>query len=130
MHTLLRQPRAFASAMLLVVQVLSLGHVALAAHALSEDGKLFEVASVTVDAHHGEGVDEGHLCAREQSPHHDLGDCAIAASWSSPSVVSAPGARAEAARRALVATLTAARRFTVVQLEPLSLAPKASPPQA
>ncbi len=121
----LRQPRAFISALLLCVQMLGLGHVALARHTLSESGSLVDVAPLASEQHDDQ---DGHLCAGDVALHADApGDCLVLAGWSAPSLLATP----VSLRRVSIELITGIRSssFIAVQLDALSRAPKASPPQ-
>ena len=125
MFTLPLQPRAMVSALLLVLQVLGLGHVALARHTLSENGSVVDVTPRTAETHEG---DEGHLCASEETIHADApDDCLVVAGFSAPSLlVSAVslGRSTDPLESGIRTT-----QLVAVQLDALSRAPKASPPQ-
>lgn len=124
MHSLLFQLRAFISALLLLVQVLGLGHVALARHTLSENGSVVDVAPLAAEAHE---EDEEHLCEGDVAIHADApDDCLVLAGWSAASLVTPPAA----IRRAQQPVVRAPKNtsFVAVQLDALSRAPKASPP--
>lgn len=118
--------RAYVSALLLVLQVLGLGHVALARHTVSETGALVDVQPLLVDSHE---ETESHVCADEVEIHADApGDCLVAATWSAPLVLApSPVVRrlANAAVRAPAQSVHAAPPLDV-----LAVAPKASPPHA
>ncbi len=119
------QARALVSALLLLVQVLGLGHVALGRHVLSDSGALVDVAPLAAEAH--DDLRE-HLCAGDVAIHADAPeDCLVVASWSSPSLVTQSPVPREA--RGSSTTGLAGRWFVEVQLDALSRAPKASPPQ-
>ena len=120
------QLRAFASALLLLVQVLGLGHVALGRHVLSDSGALVDVAPLAAEAH--DDFRE-HLCAGDVTIHADApDDCLVVASWSSPSLVTPSSLVLRHAGRSRAPQL-AGRSFVEAQLDALSRAPKASPPQ-
>lgn len=107
------------------MQVLGLGHVALGRHVLSDSGALVDVAPLATEAH--DDFRE-HLCAGDVTIHADAPeDCLVVASWSSPSVVASPLVLRHLAGSSL--TQLAAASFVAVQLDALSRAPKASPPQ-
>ena len=119
------QLRAFVSALLLLTQVLGLGHVALGRHVLSDSGALVDVAPLAAEAH--DDFHE-HLCAGDVTLHADAPeDCLVVASWSSPSLVT-PSLVLRQTRGSSHPQL-AALSFVAVQLDALSRAPKASPPQ-
>ena len=121
----LHQPRAFISALLLLVQVLGLGHVALARHTLSENGSLVDVAPLASEQHDDQ---DGHLCAGDVVIHADgPDDCLVLAGWSSPSLLTSPAVLSRAT--ASLAREIRSSSFIAVQLDVLSRAPKASPPQ-
>ncbi|MDP2273856.1 MAG: hypothetical protein Q8N23_36200 [Archangium sp.] len=125
MLTLLLQPRAIVSALLLVLQVLSLGHVALARHTLSETGSVVDVAPLTADAHEDE---EGHLCAGEMAIHADApDDCLVVAGFAAPSLLAS--AVSLGRTNAPLVSGISTPQLVAVQLDALSRAPKASPPQ-
>lgn len=126
MLTLPLQPRAMVSALLLVLQVLGLGHVALARHALSENGSVVDVAPLTAEAHQG---DEGHLCAGDVAIHADApDDCLVLAGFAAPSLLGSAVSLGRT-QHPLVSSIRTAQ-LVAVQLDALSRAPKASPPQA
>ncbi len=119
------QLRAFVSALLLLAQVLGLGHVALGRHVLSDSGALVDVAPLAAEAH--DDFRE-HLCAGDVTIHADAPeDCLVVASWSAPSLLTPSFVWLE--RRDASSTRLAVPSFVAVQLDVLSRAPKASPPQ-
>jgi hypothetical protein len=125
LRTPLRPPRALISGLLLLVQVLGLGHVALAKHTLSESGAFVDVAPLLTERHQDRG---SHVCADDVAVHADAPDeCVVLAQWrarSVPVAALALGAVPESGSRVLPALLEVA-----VQVDVLSRAPKASPPQ-
>ena len=122
---LVRQPRAFVSALLLVVQVLGLGHVALARHALGDDGAVIDVAPLATEAHDDRAE---HLCAGDVAIHADApDDCLVVAGFSSPSLITA-AVTLRSSPGSLVGGIARASSLAV-QLDILSRAPKASPPR-
>lgn len=121
-----RQARAFIASLLLVLQVLGLGHVALARHELSESGAIVDVAPVLFDSHVGP---EDHFCADDVAIHADAqGDCLVLASLSSVRVVGPQsivlGAAVPLARPRAVRTPSVTSSRDV-----LARAPKGSPPR-
>ncbi len=113
------------SALLLVLQVLGLGHVALARHTLSETGSVVDVAPLTAEAHDDE---EGHLCAGDVAIHADTpDDCLVVAGFAAPSLLASVVSLGRT-QTPLVSGLSTPR-LVAVQLDALSRAPKASPPQ-
>lgn len=123
--TPLHQPRAFVAALLLVVQVLGLGHVALARHTVSETGAIIDVTPLATETHDG---DEDHLCAGDVELHADApADCTVVASWSAASLL-APPLSLRHTPGASVGGITSLP-LVAAQLDALSRAPKASPPQ-
>lgn len=124
MHSPIHQLRAPVSALLLLVQVLGLGHVALARHTLSENGTVVDVAPLALEAHEEEAE---HLCAGDVAIHADApGDCLVLAGWSAASLITPPVAIRRAQQPVVRAPKSSS--FVAVQLEVLSRAPKASPP--
>lgn len=120
------QARAFVSALLLLAQVLGLGHVALGRHVLSDSGALVDVAPLAAEAH--DDLRE-HLCAGDVAIHADAPDeCLVLASWSAPSLLTASLSLRQ--RLGSSAALPDGVSDVAVQLDALSRAPKASPPQA
>ena len=117
--------QARVSALLLLVQVAALGHVAVAKHALSESGSLVDVAPLLNERHQERS---GHLCADDVAVHADAPDeCAVLAQWrarSVPVAALALGAVPQSCSTVLLPSFEVA-----VQLDALSRAPKASPPQ-
>ncbi len=125
MFTLLLQPRAMVCALLLMLQVLGLGHVALARHTLSENGSVVDVAPLTADAHDEE---EGHLCAGDVAIHADApDDCLVVAGFAAPSLL-ASRVCLGGTQHPLVGGLSTPQ-LVAAQLDALCRAPKASPPQ-
>ena len=125
MFTLLLQPRAMVCALLLMLQVLGLGHVALARHTLSENGSVVDVAPLTADAHDEE---EGHLCAGDVAIHADApDDCLVVAGFAAPSLVAS--AVSVGRTNAPLVSGIGTPQLVAVQLDALSRAPQASPPQ-
>ena len=123
--SLLLQPRAMVSALLLVLQVLGLGHVALARHTLSENGSVVDVLPLTTETHEDE---EGHLCAGDVAIHADApDDCLVVAGFAAPSLLASAASlgRTNAPHVSGIST----PQLVAVQLDALSRAPKASPPQ-
>lgn len=117
--------RAAISAVLLLVQVLGLGHLAFAEHALGAGGAVVEAAPLAADAHDEAG---DHLCAAETQVSSDgPEDCVVLAGWSTPSLV-APVAQGVALRHAAQPDVRSAAQVEV-QLEVLARAPKGSPPR-
>lgn len=120
-----RQPRAIISALLLLVQVLGLGHVALDRHTLSEDGTVVDAMPLVTESH---AEDEGHLCAGDVALHADApDDCAVLAALLAPSLLTKANALGPAPE--VRARGISSPSYVEVQLDVLSLAPKASPPQ-
>lgn len=120
------QARVFISALLLVLQVLGLGHVALARHELSQSGALVDVEPLLVDTHE---ETQSHFCGDEVAIHADApGDCLVVATWTSPQLLSPV---AVVLPRSLTSSTAAPARarFVAPPLEVLARAPKASPPQ-
>lgn len=125
MHSLPRQPRAFISALLLLVQVLGLGHVALARHTINENGAVVDVEPLLLETHDEEA---GHLCAGDVGIHADAPDhCLVLAGFAAPSLV--PLAVALPHTPQALFTGLHSSSFSFEQLDALSRAPKASPPQ-
>ena len=123
-HSPIHQLRAPVSALLLLVQVLGLGHVALARHTLSENGTVVDVAPLALEAHEEEAE---HLCAGDVAIHADApDDCLVLAGWSAASLITPPVAIRRAQQPVVRAPKSSS--FVAVQLEVLSRAPKASPP--
>lgn len=121
----LRQPRAIISALLLLVQVLGLGHVALARHTLSENGAVIDVVPLATETHDEE---EGHLCAGDVAIHADApADCVVLAGFAAPSLVT-PALALHRWPESIDSSLRSPS-FVAVQLDVLSRAPKNSPPQ-
>ena len=120
-----RQPRAFISALLLLVQLLGLGHVALARHVLSDTAAVVDVAGLVVETHHDRG---GHLCCDDVAIHFDAQDeCLVFAARGVPSlhcIALALQLPEQPRVREVVSS-----SFIAAQLDVLSRAPKASPPQ-
>lgn len=118
------QLRAFVSALLLLVQVLGLGHVALDRHTVSDTGSIVDVVPVATETHEG---DEDHLCTGDLELHAETPtECLVIAGWSSPTVLSKPLALSSTHELALVGISSEVR--AAAQLDALSRAPKASPP--
>jgi hypothetical protein len=118
--------RAFVSTLLLVLQVLGLGHVALARHTVSESGALVDVQPLLIDSH---DETESHVCAHEVEIHADApGDCLVVATWTSPLLLT-PSLPLHH-----VLDVAAGPALAAVTAEPpldlLAVAPKASPPRA
>lgn len=121
----LHQPRAFVAGLLLVVQVLGLGHVALARHTVSESGAIIDVAPLATETHEG---DDDHLCAGDVAIHADApDDCLVVATWSAASLV-APQVSLRHTPDVFVGGITSPP-LVAAQLDALSRAPKSSPPQ-
>jgi hypothetical protein len=124
-HSPFSQPRAFISALLLLVQVLGLGHVALARHTLSANGGLVDAMPLASEQHDDQ---DGHLCAGDVTIHADApDDCLVLAGWSSPSLLTAAVSFRHGPAELISGIRSAS--FVAVQLDALSRAPKASPPQ-
>jgi hypothetical protein len=120
------QLRAFISALLLLVQVVGLGHVALTRHTVSDTGSIVDVVPLATETH---DADEDHLCAGDLELHADApSDCLVIALWSSPTIVSESASLSWSHQLALVGIAREAR--AAWQLDALSRAPKASPPQS
>ncbi len=118
------QLRAIISTLLLVVQVLGLGHVALGRHTVSDTGSIVDVVPLATETHE---ADEDHLCSGDLELHAEAPtDCGVIAYWSSPTIVSEAAALSWTHQLALVGIAREAR--AVAQLDALSRAPKASPP--
>jgi hypothetical protein len=121
------QLRACSSALLLLVQALGLGHLALAEHALGPRGALADVvAQVAHEALQTHAETDPHSCALQaameaEAPH----ACMVAAVWAAPSVAAQPVALV--LPRAVV--LGAGYGWVATpQFDALSSAPKTSPP--
>jgi hypothetical protein len=121
-----RQARAFIASLLLVLQVVGLGHVALARHELSESGAIVDVQPVLFDSHADTG---DHLCADDVAIHADAqGDCLVMAGWSSVRVVGpqamvlSPASPLARPRPLRTPAVTSSR-------DVLARAPKGSPPR-
>lgn len=111
--------------MLLLVQVLGLGHVALARHTLSDSGAVVDTAGLATELHQDRG---GHLCSDVVAVHEDgLDDCVVLAQWRAASM-SSPAMVVQPPQSALSGAISSSS-FVGVQLDVLSRAPKASPPQ-
>jgi hypothetical protein len=118
--------RALISALLLLVQVLGLGHLALAAHTVTNTGSIVDAAELSAEAHSHPAE---HLCAGDVTPHaQNAGDeCTVVAAFktaaTTASLVEAPALR----------TSTTTEPTASTRVEPtfalLFVAPKASPPQ-
>ena len=120
------QLRAFVSTLLLVVQVLGLGHVALTRHTVSDTGSIVDVVPLATETH---DADEDHLCSGDVELHADAPtDCGVIAYWSSPTIVSESAALSWTHQLALVGIAGEAR--AAAQFDALSRAPKSSPPQS
>ena len=118
--------RAFVSTLLLVLQVLGLGHVALARHTVNETGALVDVEPVLVDLHE---QTESHVCAHEVEIHADApGDCLVVATWTSPLLLTPSLSLHHALDVAPGQSLAAVTAEPPLEL--LAVAPKASPPRA
>ena len=119
------QRRAFISALLICLQLFGLAHVAFARHLVSDTGAVLEFEGLAAEKHQDRG---GHLCSDEATTHAERGeDCLVVSGWRSASLV-APLPLGLDTQSARVAGLTAPS-LPVAQLEMLSRAPKASPPQ-
>lgn len=117
--------RAFVSTLLLVLQVLGLGHVALARHTVSESGALVDVQPLLIDSH---DETESHVCAHEVEIHADApSDCLVVATWTSPLLLTPSLSLHHAPDVAPGQSLAAVTAEP--PLEPLAVAPKASPPR-
>ena len=121
----LRSLRPAVSAFLLLVQALGLGHVALAKHTLSDSGAVVEVTPLLSEKHEGRSE---HLCAAEPATRAEgPDDCLVLSGFRAPSLLAAAVAiRLERETQTCRLTSTA---DCVMQLDVLSRAPKASPPQ-
>lgn len=118
--------RSFISAMMLLVQVLGLGHLALAAHTVSNTGTVVDAAELSAEAHSHSAE---HLCAGDVSVHaQNAGDeCVVVASFKTASLTVAPfAARVDVVPHTQQATATERTQPT---LAVLFVAPKGSPPQ-
>lgn len=121
------QTRACIAALLLVLQVLGLGHVALARHEVSETGAIVDVQPVLFDSH---ADDEDHLCADDVAIHADAqGDCLVLVNWASPRV-EGPVASAVVARLELETARPLRAPMVSSPREVLARAPKGSPPRS
>ncbi|PZR13291.1 MAG: hypothetical protein DI536_13480 [Archangium gephyra] len=117
--------RAFVTALLLLVQGLSLLHLAVETHTLGQDGAIHDIPSLLADAHDST---DPHLCAPEADAHVAplSTGCAVIASWRA--AVEAP------TPVSVELAVTAPPRSTplpvmhVAQQDVLSRAPKLSPP--
>ncbi|MDP2269582.1 MAG: hypothetical protein Q8N23_10855 [Archangium sp.] len=117
--------RASVSALLLVVQVLGLGHLALSEHSLGEGGEVVDAVALHADAH---SEDTAHLCGTgDATLPDDAETCAVFATWRSSSVVDRPSSFTLPAGSPRLEVSS----FSVdaVQFDALSRAPKASPPR-
>jgi len=123
-----RQHSAFIAALLLFVQVLGLGHLAFARHSLGETGALVEVvphAAAHVERHTERAP---HVCAADLAIHADAAEaCMVVAVRTSPSMDTPRFALAQTAHSAWKSS--APLTVAAAQLDALSRAPKASPPQ-
>lgn len=122
------QLRAFVSALLLLVQLLGLGHIALAEHALDMRGALTDVvpqvSPVTAETH---SEAEPHFCGRKVALHADAPHaCLVFAAWTAASVAAQ---RMAPAPRCGQLPGFAGPSVTTRQLDTLCRAPKTSPPQ-
>jgi hypothetical protein len=118
------QLRAFISALLLLVQVLGLAHVAFDRHTVSETGAIVDVVPLATETHEG---DEDHLCAGDVAIHAEApADCLVIAGWSAPSLLTEATSLSWSHQLAVVGISSEAR--AAPQLDALSRAPKASPP--
>lgn len=125
MFVLSRQQRAIVSALLLAVQVLGLGHLAFASHTRGETGAMVDVVPLAVELHDAQTP---HLCSGDAAFHGDEQvDCLVVAGWSAPSLPK-QGKALDTPQQALAASAISSR-VASTQLEVLSRAPKASPPQ-
>jgi len=123
------QLRAVVSALLLLVQALGLGHLALAEHTVGEAGAQLEVAlegaSGTAEVH---SESAPHVCASDGVVHDDAPlACMVVAAWTAPSATT-PRALLGVAARADAGCVTSAS-VVPPQFDALSRAPKASPPR-
>jgi hypothetical protein len=124
------QLRAVVSAVLLLVQALGLGHLALAEHAAGEAGAEIELApegaSDTTAETHSESAP--HVCGHDAVVHAEMRlVCMVVAAWTAPSL--APQ-RVVLAAPSPAGPRCAARASVVApQFDVLSRAPKSSPPQ-
>jgi hypothetical protein len=120
------QPRAIISALLLLVQVLGLAHVALDRHTVSGTGAIVDVVPLATETHE---ADEDHLCAGDLAIHAEAPrECLVIAVWSSPSVVTEPVALSSTAQ--LTPSGIPSASSAAPQFDALTRAPKASPPQS
>jgi hypothetical protein len=111
-----RHQRAIVSALLLTVQVLGLGHLALGSHTRSETGAMVDVVPLAVEQHDEQTP---HLCSGDVSFHADEQvDCLVVAGWSSPSLPK-QGEALDAPQQALAASAIRSR-VASTQLEVLS----------
>lgn len=121
--------RTAASSLLLLVQALGLGHLALGSHSVDQGGALVEV--VQQDAigpleTHSESA--AHFCESTVVHHaNDPHACMVIAAWTAPSVATQGTGLAVASQPRLISATKAA--VVPMQFEALSRAPKASPPQ-
>ena len=122
----LRQPRAFASALLLLVQVSGFGHIALARHMLTDSGSIADVAGLSSEKHESR---RGHLCSTDDTALRAEGgeECSVLAARAALSLFMPRVAVACVVQQPAGGVSNSS--FVEAQLEVLSRAPKASPPQ-
>jgi hypothetical protein len=119
--------RSFISAMMLLVQVLGLGHLALAAHTVSNTGTVVDAAELSAEAHSHPAE---HLCAGDVNVHaQNAGDeCVVVASFKTANLTVTPfTAWLDVAPDPQQPSFTNERREPALAV--LFVAPKASPPQ-
>jgi len=117
--------RSLISALLLLVQVLGLAHLAFAAHTVDGTGSVVDAVELSSEEHQHPS---DHLCAGDLNVHalHAADECVVAATWKTAGVlevVVVPDAPLDTVVRPRVA-------FIEVDsgLAALARAPKASPP--
>jgi len=114
------------SAMMLLVQVLGLGHLTLATHTVSSTGTVVDASELSTEAHSHPAE---HLCEGDVSVHaqHAADECVVVASFKTASLTVTPfTAWAEVA---LSSQQPSATERAEPALALLFVAPKASPPQ-
>ncbi len=115
--------RGLISALLLLVQLLGLGHVALSSHAVNAEGAVIEREELTREAH---ARSAEHLCDTAVHVRAPGDDCPVVASWSAPGLLVPAHRRSRVTVAAGQVGLAAAEAGAPLEL--LFVAPKASPP--
>lgn len=111
------------SAVLLLVQGLTLVHLAEATHSFDELGGVFEHETLAQDSHDDE---QGHVCAEVTVASNDAQGCPVLSTWRAASQVPGFTPLTVALAFSFISRVTPAPSHEAVP--PLVVAPKSSPP--